>query len=102
HATARPSDPLTPYPTLFRSTAANGCPRGSVGRATVRKAGRIAADQGTGLSGAGRIEGTTVLAGSQCECRRHHDGDEQNAGTTRTDRQSTRLNSSHVKISHAV
>src|SRR5690606_39721141 len=90
---------LFPYTTLFRSVPGTGrerrpCPphRTASPKGRVRGDGRLHAARGVGRAGragrpGGRHDGHGTLAGG----RRVH-----------ADRKSTRLNSSHVKISYAV
>src|SRR5690606_39928310 len=88
-----PSPPLFPYTTLFRSAE----------RGLALDAGdRCAADRRDHPAGEGRA--ALPADASRAACRIPAHGDPAQAGRRlgRRDRKSTRLNSSHVKISYAV
>src|SRR5690606_41959606 len=85
-----PISTLFPYTTLFRSTIV-GCCRGAARRAKQREQVRIPTRPRTVLAEA--VD--TAAAANEREHFRALTG-------TQIDRKSTRLNSSHVKISYAV
>src|SRR5207249_11912763 len=82
-----PRSPLFPYTTLFRSHHGVPPPRVSSGRRDGRPRRRRAARNARGRRGQGV---------------RAMDGDARRNRVRRSDRKSTRLNSSHVSISYAV
>src|SRR5690606_41798562 len=91
-----PALPLFPYPTLFRSAADDREPGTAAGAAVADRVedrdGRVRA-----------LLQHRALAAVQCHDRAQpRDAAEAQVAATRRDRKSTRLNSSHVKISYAV
>src|SRR5688572_30878643 len=87
-----PRSTLFPYTTLFRSTiAVNG--RGA-GNITVSAAGQ----QSAPLAADGTQHRITLLLNRTASAQPYQAPD----GTARSDRKSTRLNSSHSQISYAV
>src|SRR5690606_40585226 len=88
-----PRPPLFPYTTLFRSPGPaasaprDGAARGWSAAGGAARADRPAGGSGRSPAGAGPAAGGPALAGTQ---------------EGLPDRKSTRLNSSHVKISYAV
>src|SRR3712207_7760790 len=82
-----PRSTLFPYTTLFRSQ----CTGGALRRAPLRPAGQRAHEL---------LEHQQGGVG-QLRLEPQHDGNERR-GTARSDRKSTRLNSSHANISYAV
>src|SRR5690606_41870270 len=93
---------LFPYTTLFRSLGAGRAAGGHAGRADGANARSPAArrelHRGRRPATAGRVREGVRRHGSA----RGAGGDEGCAGRRERDRKSTRLNSSHVKISYAV
>src|SRR5690606_40705498 len=92
-----PRSPLFPYTTLFRSAFGDQGPR------AFRKVNvdpRTEADQADAVAGIDRLP----LAHEAHDASRNQAGDlhHTDAPGARADRKSTRLNSSHVKISYAV
>src|SRR5690606_41910182 len=96
-----PSSTLFPYTTLFRSERGRHLGAGPVGRAVPQAVVRLRAEVGEehGLEevdlGPRRRDGQRRDAGGLERVEVRHPGVE-------VDRKSTRLNSSHVKISYAV
>src|SRR5690554_7437257 len=94
-----PRPPLFPYTTLFRS--AGGCSQACIAptahRADIQITGRLQVQRATG-------GGIKALAGSHVERLGAIDlqTDHLPAVVAVEDRKSTRLNSSHVRISYAV
>src|SRR5690606_41557587 len=96
-----PSSTLFPYTTLFRSPPV-GAGRGVGGRASPRRAGRARGAGGAlrlpaAGSGGARERAAVHAAGCRVEARAR-----AVPRPLPRDRKSTRLNSSHVKISYAV
>src|SRR5690606_40191735 len=85
-----PISPLFPYPTLFRSR------RDVVAGAFQRRPAPLQ-QRGLRLAQSGSGRAVTRLAGKHREVQRN-----RGVGILVQDRKSTRLNSSHVKISYAV
>src|SRR5690606_41384804 len=91
-----PTTPLLPYTTLFRSRSAHSQSSHSCGQ---RLSGAVcASDSRTGE----HYDGGRRAYYRACACERNCHVRGCRPGFHRTDRKSTRLNSSHVKISYAV
>src|SRR5690606_41551424 len=86
------SSPLFPYTTLFRSVALDQFGAVPAGHAAVRRDRLYAEPCGADRSASGRDVQESHAAGRPAGA----------TGETQRDRKSTRLNSSHVKISYAV
>src|SRR5690606_41914571 len=92
-----PSSTLFPYTTLFRSRVSQSCGRRCTRKCSSRRRTRVV------LAPEARHEKArqTRCRASRCHRRRRR-ARRTDGGTLARDRKSTRLNSSHVKISYAV
>src|SRR5690606_39488490 len=97
-----PSPPLFPYTTLFRSAhlAGNGLHRAEIGGRAVREASldHVHAEVGQGVGEGDLLRGAHGEAGRLFAVAQGGVEDDDAIGGS-VDRKSTRLNSSHVKIS---
>src|SRR5690606_39888055 len=97
-----PTPPLFPYTTLFRSAAGDGV--GTAGTAAARRSGASAADLAGVLRGIKQksVRDAAAWAPAAREfgyCRTPAPAGRSRRAHAIPDRKSTRLNSSHVKIS---